>query len=96
MDCSNLAIFGYLNFARRTLLKLAECHQSTSFFSVLQPVDKVLLAVRKEPLLEFHCKQMDHFVGLHFSNNFHFALMVHLVKGMISLCLFKAVPLLVD
>lgn len=46
-----------------------------------QPVDKVLLAVRKEPLLEFHCKQMDHFVGLHFSNNFHFALMVHLVKG---------------
>ncbi|XP_015765754.1 PREDICTED: neurofibromin-like [Acropora digitifera] len=46
-----------------------------------QPVDKVLLAVRQEPLLEFHCKQMDHFVGLHFSNNFHFALMVHLVKG---------------
>ena len=44
-------------------------------------MDKVLLAVRKEPLLEFHCKQMDHFVGLHFSNNFHFALMVHLVKG---------------
>ena len=50
-------------------------------------MDKVLLAVRQEPLLEFHCKQMDHFVGLHFSNNFHFALMVHLVKGMISLCL---------
>ncbi|CAH3196347.1 unnamed protein product [Porites evermanni] len=46
-----------------------------------QPVDKVLMAVRKEPLLEFHCKQMDHFVGLNFSNNFHFALMVHLVKG---------------
>lgn len=44
-------------------------------------MDKVLLAVRQEPLLEFHCKQMDHFVGLHFSNNFHFALMVHLVKG---------------
>ena len=39
------------------------------------------MAVRKEPLLEFHCKQMDHFVGLNFSNNFHFALMVHLVKG---------------
>ncbi|KAJ7378700.1 Neurofibromin 1 [Desmophyllum pertusum] len=46
-----------------------------------EPVDKVLMAVREEPLLEFHCKQMDHFVGLHFSNNFHFALMVHLVKG---------------
>ena len=41
----------------------------------------MLMAVRKEPLLEFHCKQMDHFVGLNFSNNFHFALMVHLVKG---------------
>ena len=40
------------------------------------------MAVREEPLLEFHCKQMDHFVGLHFSNNFHFALMIHLVKGM--------------
>ena len=47
-----------------------------------QPVDKVLMAVREEPLLEFHCKQMDHFVGLQFSQNFHFALMVHLVKGM--------------
>ena len=40
------------------------------------------MAVREEPLLEFHCKQMDHFVGLQFSQNFHFALMVHLVKGM--------------
>lgn len=39
-----------------------------------ESVDKVLMAVREEPLLEFHCKQMDHFVGLHFSNNFHFAL----------------------
>ena len=47
-----------------------------------QPADKVLMAVREEPLLEFHCKQMDHFVGLQFSQNFHFALMVHLVKGM--------------
>ncbi|XP_020613799.1 neurofibromin-like [Orbicella faveolata] len=46
-----------------------------------EPVDKVLMAVREEPLLEFHCKQMDHFVGLQFSQNFHFALMVHLVKG---------------
>ena len=52
------------------------------FFFLLQSVDKVLMAVREEPLLEFHCKQMDHFVGLHFSNNFHFALMIHLVKGM--------------
>lgn len=40
------------------------------------------MTVREEPILEFHCKQMDHFVGLQFSQNFHFALMVHLVKGM--------------
>lgn len=52
------------------------------FIFLHQPVDKVLMAVREEPLLEFHCKQMDHFVGLQFSQNFHFALMVHLVKGM--------------
>lgn len=39
------------------------------------------MAVRKEPLLEFHCKQMDHFVGVSFYGNFHFALMGHLVKG---------------
>ena len=52
------------------------------FIFLSQPVDKVLMAVREEPLLEFHCKQMDHFVGLQFSQNFHFALMVHLVKGM--------------
>ncbi|XP_048582480.1 neurofibromin-like isoform X2 [Nematostella vectensis] len=42
---------------------------------------KVLMAVRQEPLLEFHCKQMDHFVGVSFYENFHFALVAHLVKG---------------
>lgn len=32
--------------------------------------------------LEWHCKQMDHFVGLNFSTNFNFALVGHLLKGM--------------
>ncbi|XP_029372561.1 neurofibromin isoform X1 [Echeneis naucrates] len=31
--------------------------------------------------LEWHCKQMDHFVGLNFSANFNFALAGHLLKG---------------
>lgn len=31
--------------------------------------------------LEWHCKQMDHFVGLNFSSNFNFALVGHLLKG---------------
>lgn len=31
--------------------------------------------------LEWHCKQMDHFVGLNFSTNFNFALVGHLLKG---------------
>lgn len=31
--------------------------------------------------LEWHCKQMDHFVGLNFSANFNFALVGHLLKG---------------
>ncbi|KAK3754965.1 hypothetical protein QZH41_017349 [Actinostola sp. cb2023] len=47
----------------------------------IKPVQTVLMAVRKEPSLEFHCKQMDHFVGVSFYGNFHFALMAHLVKG---------------
>ena len=64
------------------LFPISEISSFDCFFSLSQPVDKVLMAVREEPLLEFHCKQMDHFVGLQFSQNFHFALMVHLVKGM--------------
>uniref|UniRef100_A0A3B3D622 C2H2-type domain-containing protein n=1 Tax=Oryzias melastigma TaxID=30732 RepID=A0A3B3D622_ORYME len=31
--------------------------------------------------LEWHCKQMDHFVGLNFGANFNFALVGHLLKG---------------
>ncbi|KAM9801137.1 neurofibromin isoform 1-T1 [Neosynchiropus ocellatus] len=31
--------------------------------------------------LEWHCKQMDHFVGLNFNANFNFALVGHLLKG---------------
>lgn len=31
--------------------------------------------------LEWHCKQMDHFVGLNFKSNFNFALVGHLLKG---------------
>lgn len=31
--------------------------------------------------LEWHCKQMDHFVGLNFASNFNFALVGHLLKG---------------
>ena len=31
--------------------------------------------------LEWHCKQMDHFVGLNFTSNFNFALVGHLLKG---------------
>ena len=65
------------------LVPISEVSSFNCFLYFLsQPVDKVLMAVREEPLLEFHCKQMDHFVGLQFSQNFHFAFMVHLVKGM--------------
>lgn len=37
--------------------------------------------------LEWHCKQMDHFVGLNFSANFNFALVGHLLKGK-AVCFF--------
>jgi neurofibromin 1 len=36
--------------------------------------------------LEWHCKQMDHFVGLTFSSNFNFALVGHLLKGKVCAC----------
>lgn len=42
--------------------------------------------------LEWHCKQMDHFVGLNFSANFNFALVGHLLKGNAALRL-PGVPL---
>ncbi|CDQ85327.1 unnamed protein product [Oncorhynchus mykiss] len=34
--------------------------------------------------LEWHCKQMDHFVGLNFNSNFNFALVGHLLKGKVQ------------
>jgi neurofibromin 1 len=36
--------------------------------------------------LEWHCKQMDHFVGLNFNSNFNFALVGHLLKGKETFC----------
>lgn len=36
--------------------------------------------------LEWHCKQMDHFVGLNFNSNFNFALVGHLLKGKSAYC----------
>lgn len=36
--------------------------------------------------LEWHCKQMDHFVGLNFNSNFNFALVGHLLKGENTSC----------
>uniref|UniRef100_A0ABM5EN50 Neurofibromin isoform X1 n=1 Tax=Pogona vitticeps TaxID=103695 RepID=A0ABM5EN50_9SAUR len=39
----------------------------------------VFMEIRRP--LEWHCKQMDHFVGLNFNSNFNFALVGHLLKG---------------
>ncbi|XP_062393338.1 neurofibromin isoform X4 [Sardina pilchardus] len=41
--------------------------------------EEVFMEIRKP--LEWHCKQMDHFVGLNFTTNFNFALVGHLLKG---------------
>ncbi|TRY54116.1 hypothetical protein DNTS_031164 [Danionella cerebrum] len=41
--------------------------------------EEVFMEIRKP--LEWHCKQMDHFVGLNFASNFNFALVGHLLKG---------------
>ncbi|KAK1158225.1 neurofibromin isoform X4 [Acipenser oxyrinchus oxyrinchus] len=41
--------------------------------------EEVFMEIRKP--LEWHCKQMDHFVGLNFNSNFNFALVGHLLKG---------------
>lgn len=45
----------------------------------LQSPEEVFMEIRRP--LEWHCKQMDHFVGLNFSANFNFALVGHLLKG---------------
>nr|XP_055063904.1 neurofibromin isoform X1 [Misgurnus anguillicaudatus] len=41
--------------------------------------EEVFMEIRQP--LEWHCKQMDHFVGLNFTSNFNFALVGHLLKG---------------
>ncbi|XP_063002910.1 neurofibromin isoform X4 [Elgaria multicarinata webbii] len=41
--------------------------------------EEVFMEIRRP--LEWHCKQMDHFVGLNFNSNFNFALVGHLLKG---------------
>nr|XP_054594516.1 neurofibromin-like [Nothobranchius furzeri] len=41
--------------------------------------EQVFMEIRRP--LEWHCKQMDHFVGLNFNANFNFALVGHLLKG---------------
>uniref|UniRef100_A0A3Q2XZV9 Neurofibromin 1 n=1 Tax=Hippocampus comes TaxID=109280 RepID=A0A3Q2XZV9_HIPCM len=41
--------------------------------------EEVFMEIRHP--VEWHCKQMDHFVGLNFSANFNFALVGHLLKG---------------
>ena len=45
----------------------------------LQSPEEVFMEIRRP--LEWHCKQMDHFVGLNFGTNFNFALVGHLLKG---------------
>ncbi len=49
---------------------------------LLQSPEEVFMEIRRP--LEWHCKQMDHFVGLNFSANFNFALVGHLLKGTTS------------
>ncbi|XP_076842770.1 neurofibromin isoform X2 [Brachyhypopomus gauderio] len=41
--------------------------------------EEVFMEIRRP--LEWHCKQMDHFIGLNFNSNFNFALVGHLLKG---------------
>ncbi|CAB3983050.1 neurofibromin isoform X4 [Paramuricea clavata] len=47
-----------------------------------ESVDEVLLSFRKDPRMEWHCKQLDHIIGVSFANNFHFALVAYLLKGL--------------
>ncbi|KTG38261.1 hypothetical protein cypCar_00033454, partial [Cyprinus carpio] len=44
--------------------------------------EEVFMEIRKP--LEWHCKQMDHFVGLNFASNFNFALVGHLLKALLT------------
>lgn len=49
---------------------------------LLQSPEEVFMEIRRP--LEWHCKQMDHFVGLNFIANFNFALVGHLLKGKVA------------
>lgn len=59
------------------LLSFSAC--SVLLHLLLQSPEEVFMEIRRP--LEWHCKQMDHFVGLNFSANFNFALVGHLLKG---------------
>lgn len=54
------------------------------FVFVGQSPEEVFMEIRRP--LEWHCKQMDHFVGLNFNSNFNFALVGHLLKGKSAYC----------
>lgn len=54
------------------------------FVFVGQSPEEVFMEIRRP--LEWHCKQMDHFVGLNFNSNFNFALVGHLLKGKCAYC----------
>ena len=48
-------------------------------YHLLQAPDEVYMELN--PVMEWHFKQIEHTVGLSFRNNFHFALVGHLLKG---------------
>ncbi|PNI47191.1 NF1 isoform 6 [Pan troglodytes] len=50
-----------------------------ALLEIMESPEEVFMAIRNP--LEWHCKQMDHFVGLNFNSNFNFALVGHLLKG---------------
>lgn len=58
---------------------MCTCSVTHFLLFVLQSPEEVFMEIRRP--LEWHCKQMDHFVGLNFSANFNFALVGHLLKG---------------
>ncbi|XP_039612599.1 neurofibromin isoform X2 [Polypterus senegalus] len=67
-------------YSAGTALLEQNLHTLDSFrvFNDKSPED-IFMEIRKP--LEWHCKQMDHFVGLNFNANFNFALVGHLLKG---------------
>jgi len=52
---------------------------------ILQSLERMMMETR-EPL-EWHFKQLDHSMGLSFKTNFNFAIVGHLLKGSLPLCL---------